>query len=437
MISDTYRGVLYPGGILNTGFAVAWAEDRQSDAEPAPDGGQRWATRRITGGDVTCATNQQLRAQTRDVLDEIRANAFYTPDRLDHVTPIRFVDRIAVPTFLAGAWQDEQTGGYWPSMIEHLSPDIPLKVTMTNGTHAEPFGPDVITRWVEFLDFYVGRRVPAIPADVRATAAVGYTALAGVPLELPPDRFAGETDYDAALARYEAEPPIRVLFDNGAGDASPGAPVAGFEASFPRWPLPEARAHAWYFGADGTLIGRAPDERRLPTRTGTTRRALPATDHPSGDDDFFDALPAYDWKPLPDGTAVAYATDPLRDDLVVLGPASVDLWLRSSATDTDLEVAITEVRPDGQRDVRAERLAARQSPQARPGRVDAAVPRAHTCARRRRRPARRQVLARPGADLPVRPRVPRRFAPPGRGAASWWQPTAMGLRRAPRSTTRS
>jgi predicted acyl esterase len=33
--------------------------------------------------------------------------------------------------------------------------------------------------------------------------------------------------------------------------------------------------------------------------------------------------------------------------VVALGPASVDLWLRSSAPDTDLEVTITEVRPDG------------------------------------------------------------------------------------------
>jgi predicted acyl esterase len=91
---------------------------------------------------------------------------------------------------------------------------------------------------------------------------------------------------------------------------------------------------------------------RAPTRGGTDRyrydpAALPATDHPSRDDDFFDALPDYEWKPLPDGAGVGYVTPPLDDDLVVLGPASADLWLRSSARDTDLEVVITEVRPDG------------------------------------------------------------------------------------------
>jgi uncharacterized protein len=347
VISDTYRGVLYPGGILNSGFAVRWAQDRQSDAEPAPGGGQRWATRRISGGDSTCGANQALREQTADVLDRIREYTFYDADRLDHLTPTELVGRINVPAFVGGSWQDEETGGYWPALIDRFSPDIPLKVTMVNGTHAEPFGPEVITRWAEFLDFYVARRVPTIPPDVRALAPIGYAALAGVPLELPPDRFSGETDFGAALARYEAEPPIRVLFDNGAGGPAPGAPVAAFEASFHRWPPPTARQRPLYLAAHGRLAGGPPSARTAADAFRYDPAALPATSHTSRDDDFFDALPGYDWKPLPDGTAVAYATPPLRDDLVVLGPASADLWLRSSARDTDLEVVITEVRPDG------------------------------------------------------------------------------------------
>lgn len=347
VIADTYRGVLYPGGVLNTGFAVPWAEDRQSDAAPAPDGGQGWAKRRIAAGDETCAANQALRNQTGDVLAQIRADADYEPAKLDALTPELFVDRITVPTFLAGALQDEQTGGEWPAMIDNFAPGVPLHVTMTNGTHSESFGPDVITRWAEFLDFYVARRVPSIPADVRANAALGYVRLAGTPVELPPDRFAGETDFDAALARYEAERPIRVLFDNGAGGV-PGAPIPGFEASFHRWPVPDARATDYYFGSDGTL-GRA---KPTPSSSGTDEyrydpAAMPATSHPSSDDDYFAALPDYDWKPLPDGLGVAYLTDPLERSAVALGPVSADLWLESSARDVDLEVVITEVRPDG------------------------------------------------------------------------------------------
>ena len=31
----------------------------------------------------------------------------------------------------------------------------------------------------------------------------------------------------------------------------------------------------------------------------------------------------------------------------MVGTGSVDLWLRSSATDTDLQVTLSEIRPDG------------------------------------------------------------------------------------------
>jgi hypothetical protein len=324
---------------------VPWAKDRQSDAAPAPDGGQGWAKRRVAAGDDVCAANQALRLQTGDVLDEVRQDRFYDPARLDAIAPERFVHDINVPTFLAGAWQDEQTGGQWPAMIDDFSPDIPLRVTMTNGTHSEPFGPDVITRWAEFLDFYVAQRVPRIPDAARAVAALGYARVAGTPIELPPDRFANETDFATALARYEAEPPIRVLFDNGAGNV-PGAPVPAFEASYDQYPVRQAHATPFYFGPGGTL------QRTKPTHDGADHyrydpEAMPATSHPSTDDDFFAALPDYDWKPLPDGLGASYLTAPLTRDAVVLGPASADLWVASTARDVDLEVVVTEVRPDG------------------------------------------------------------------------------------------
>src|SRR6202043_495732 len=42
---DATATTLYPGGILNTGFAVAWANQRQQEAEPAgPNGGQAGAS---------------------------------------------------------------------------------------------------------------------------------------------------------------------------------------------------------------------------------------------------------------------------------------------------------------------------------------------------------------------------------------------------------
>ena len=60
-VIDNTQTTLYPGGILNTGFALEWAKERIHDALPAsPDGGQPWAYQRIQNGDATCKANQDL-----------------------------------------------------------------------------------------------------------------------------------------------------------------------------------------------------------------------------------------------------------------------------------------------------------------------------------------------------------------------------------------
>ena len=63
-VIDNTATTLYPGGILNTGFALPWAEDRDHDALPAaPNKGEAWALKRIQDGDATCKANQVLHQQ--------------------------------------------------------------------------------------------------------------------------------------------------------------------------------------------------------------------------------------------------------------------------------------------------------------------------------------------------------------------------------------
>jgi len=51
-VIDNTQTTLYPGGILNTGFALEWAKDRIHDAEAAAEGhGQEWAYKRVQDGD--------------------------------------------------------------------------------------------------------------------------------------------------------------------------------------------------------------------------------------------------------------------------------------------------------------------------------------------------------------------------------------------------
>jgi uncharacterized protein len=345
VIDDIYRATLYPGGILNTGFASTWAAERQEEAEP---GGQEWAQKRIDDGDETCRDNQALRGQNHDLAEDIAANAFYTPGkRANAITPYEFVDRINVPVFLAGAWQDEQTGGHFPDMIDRFDSSPLVRFTLTNGTHSDSLGPAVITRLAEFLDLYVARRTPTVPDGVRGLAPVLYSTLMGVSgMELPPDRFRG-LEYEDARQQFEAEPAVRVLFENG-GTAATGGPQPVFEASFASWPPPKTEATAWYFGPDGQLTDDPPTAGTGADEYSPDPGARPETSLPGESvEAAWSALPPYTWEPLADGSAVAYASDPLATDTVMVGSGSVDLWVKSSAPDTDLQVTLTEVRPDG------------------------------------------------------------------------------------------
>src|SRR5438477_2338316 len=99
VIDDTAT-TLYPGGILNTGFALSWAKDRVHDALPASaTGGQGWALKRIQQGDATCKDNQALHPEAVDLIAKIRANNFYIPSVADPLAPITFVHKIKAPVY--------------------------------------------------------------------------------------------------------------------------------------------------------------------------------------------------------------------------------------------------------------------------------------------------------------------------------------------------
>src|SRR6185369_8074238 len=77
-VLDATATTLYPGGILNNGFAVAWAEQRQAEALPAgPNTGQPYAYAQIQAGDTTCANNQVLHGEAADLSSKIAANSHY------------------------------------------------------------------------------------------------------------------------------------------------------------------------------------------------------------------------------------------------------------------------------------------------------------------------------------------------------------------------
>jgi hypothetical protein len=351
VIADIYGSPGYPGGIFNNGFAQSWLQDRKDDAEPAPEGGQGWARRRVNEGDEVCRANQRLRLQTQDPIEFVETHAYYIPELMDARSPINWVGDITVPTYLAGAWQDEQVGGGFASLLAHLPKRPDVKIALVNGVHSSPLEPEILYDWIAFLDLYVAGQIPD-PGRVAGFAPIIYQQILGAGTPTPPlpaDRFDGITDFAAARALFESAPAVRVLMENGAGSSIPGLPAPTFELGFSEWPPREIEPTTWYFGSQGRLTRRRPRhsadgvDAYRPDPTVRPQQTIPG----QGQSESWEIMPNYDWRPLVDGTALAYMTDPLDRDVTVVGPGSVDLWLRSTAADSDLQVTLTEVRPDG------------------------------------------------------------------------------------------
>jgi len=352
-VLDSTQTTLYPGGLLNTGFAVPWAKDRVHDAQPAsPSGGQAWAYKRIQEGDGTCRDNQVLHGEATNLLAKIRANSHYRAKVADPLAPITFVHRIQAPTFMACQWTDEQTGGHCADLAEHLTGTRRRWFTFTNGTHVDSLDPATFNRLYDFLELYVAKEAPIVHAPaLQAAAPLIYAQAMGIPgVTLPPDPIQLQPTYEGALAAFEALKPVRVLFDSGAGGPSPGMPYPGFEASFDRFPIPGTRAQAWYLSTGGALASRPPAGRHADAFTWNAQ-ALPRTDFKgdtaAGSGGLWTALPKYEWEPNPPGTAVSYLTAPLAENTTVIGAGAVRLWVRSSTPNVDLQATISEVRPDG------------------------------------------------------------------------------------------
>ena len=122
-LTDDLYSTGFPGGIFNDGFAATWLEQRLEDAEPAPQGGEEYAKVLIEDGDRQCLANQALHGQTQNLDALLQQANHYVPSLYVQRSPSTWAKRVDVPVFVSGAFQDEETGGQWPSIISDLSGD--------------------------------------------------------------------------------------------------------------------------------------------------------------------------------------------------------------------------------------------------------------------------------------------------------------------------
>ena len=188
-----------------------------------------------------------------------------------------------------------------------------------------------------------------MPQAYRDIAPAIFEAQFGVPgLTFEPDRWTqfGADQYDAMRAAYEAEPDVRVIFENGSYGPIPGTPRGTFETTYEKWPPPAAEPRTWYLGNQGTLND-------TPQRKGGIDAY--ANDVADGAKKFFAEPPGYqllaplwsfDWKRYDQGDGLSYVTKPFAKDTVLAGPGQVDLWVSADEPDADVQATVSVVRPD-------------------------------------------------------------------------------------------
>ena len=283
----------YPGGIYNDGFAAGWIASRIDDAKaaatltggslaplsttPVSGVGQSWVYYEIDaelaasgGASSTCLANQALHEQSESLSSLVGPQLVAPgtgpgrdPSLFDRRSMDAWAARITVPVFISGAMQDEQTGPQWPALLSALPKTTPVFANLVNGGHIDSTDPQIISRWLEFLDLYVADKVPAPVNFLEGLVLDDFTSFAAgtsAQAPLPAIRFTAAKNLTVARHDFTHQTPrVELLFDNGAGAVGAGDPQSTYTAGFNQWP-PAGRTQNWWLGAGGVLAthGAAP-----------------------------------------------------------------------------------------------------------------------------------------------------------------------------------
>ena len=336
----------WPQGIYNDGFTKQWLAERDSQSKV---GGTDWVSQRITAGDITCENGVADHELNIDFEQFGKALAMRPPDA--EARDLRDLVRdIDTAVFITGAFQDEQTGAQFGALLDNFDDAKALRVGLWNGRHPDGYSTMNTMQWFEFLELYVAQRVPRIPDTLRAAKFENIVAesFGFKDAVVGPDRLYDRygDDYRKALAAYEKEDPVRVVFGSGHGTNEVGEPGGVFETTFESWPPPDAKATSWYLTGTAGLVTDSRD-------TGKDGVDTFAFDPAAGkttllaDYSTLEPLQNWRWSRFGEGKALTYVTPPLDHDVVVAGEGYADLWVGANAKDADVQVTLSELRADG------------------------------------------------------------------------------------------
>lgn len=290
---DIYRDLVYPGGIYNAWIAGWVGLGRQFV---------------VGSGAVTYAPNDP--ACAANVAGQLPSNEAQTGDTAAHpfydsywdTEPAPRLGRIHTPVLGCVNWQDTTVYSHAFDAFRTQLPHASTWLMGGDGVHTDC--PISRIRELRFFDHYLNN------ADNGWQDSPHVVLAHEVPQSYP-----------------------------GQGDVPEG--VAAWTTSFQTW-------------GD---VRRAIDPVTLHLRAGGALREKPPA-HPEPSDRYAAGLPTNntpaDWtgrsawnNPSVPTAAVTYTSPVLAHDAEFLGSGSANLWLSSTAIDTDAQITLSEVRPDG------------------------------------------------------------------------------------------
>ena len=295
LVDDVYRDVAYPGGVPDAEFGAFWGLGDQPAAATSS------IVNGTTAGDPQCPQSAAEQA-TVNPTSNIFVGGYQHP-YYDAYWQTKTIGpaaaKIDVPAFGCATWQDDEVGSrstwtLWP----RLDPKRTWLIA-ANGYHAEcVYSTRITDELVRFFDRFV------------------------------------KGDRNG----FETTPHVQVWHETtGATDATPT-----WITNSSSWP-PATKTSRLYLGSGGALTGARPSGAQA-----ADSYVSPTVSAGTEDGIVFGQGNRLWKQPGTPAGAVAYTTPKLARTVELLGPASVDLWLSSTATDTNLQATITEVRPDGQ-----------------------------------------------------------------------------------------
>lgn len=305
LFGDVYRDIVYPGGVANYGFPLLWT----GGVRPVYDigGGTVGGLYPVEDTSAECAANQAGRS--REVMGEPLTNGLDDTDSdwYRSRSLVNAVGRITVPVHVTAAYQDEQTGARGPTHVfDRLPAGVPRRLVLVNGQHGTQTEDHVWKDRVAWMDHWLlGTR----------TADLGF----------------GQPAADLATVFGTGKTSKVILDYMGGGKAAGRIDSDGF-------PLGQTQWSNLYLGRGGlsaspSLLPGSTAWAHGSRRQSYTFQAGSTTggelSSPTGPDE------------------VELSSAPFTQPFTVAGPVTANLFVSSTAPDTELFVQVLDRAPDG------------------------------------------------------------------------------------------